>query len=114
MTAEQQLQKQDDAEEASSSTQRETRRAMPPGRIWKFKQQNGEGQMKQREPSNELTTPKSDERTLGAKGIIFSLKSNAITIDSQRSPLSLPHLIIRMENRFLTHFYSRHYKNGTG
>jgi hypothetical protein len=70
--------------------------------------------MKQREPSNELTTPKSDERTLGVKGIIFSLKSNAITTDPQRSPPSLPHLIIGMENKFLAHFYFRHYKNKIG
>jgi hypothetical protein len=67
--------------------------------------------MKQREPSNELTTPKSDERTLGANGIIVPLKFNVITTNPRRSPPSLPHLIIRMENKFLPHFYARHYGN---
>jgi hypothetical protein len=42
---------------------------------------------------------------------VFSLRTNKSTTDPRRSSPSLPHLIIGRKNRFLAHFYSRHYEN---
>jgi hypothetical protein len=41
----------------------------------------------------------------------FSLRTKKSITDPRRSPSSCPHLIIGRKNRFLAHFYSRHYEN---
>jgi hypothetical protein len=53
------------------------------------------------------------KHNLDAK-IDFLLKSSKITTDSRRSPPSLPHLIIGIEIKFLSHFYSRKYEMKLG
>jgi hypothetical protein len=44
----------------------------------------------------------------------FFIEINKITTGPWSSLAYLPHLIIRIKNRFLTHFYFKHYKNEIG
>jgi hypothetical protein len=48
--------------------------------------------------------------TRDAKNRFFSIEIYKTTYEPRRSPSSLPHLIIEIENEFLTHFYSTKYE----